>query len=64
MAPYEVWGGLLGCVGSGEVIAEQLNLGYEVFFFILGWVMCVWGRWGVLSLLVLAVEISSLCSCL
>ena len=46
------------------VYTEQLNLGYEVLFFNFGWVMCVWGRGGVLSLLVLAVEISSLCSCL
>ena len=25
-------------------IIEKLNLGYEVLFFILGGVMCVWGR--------------------
>ena len=25
-------------------ITEQLNLGYEVFFFILGCVICEWGR--------------------
>ena len=26
------------------VIIEQLNLGYEMLLFILGWVMFVWGK--------------------
>ena len=46
------------------MIVSEGGESFFCFFFILGGVMCVWGRGGVLSLLVYEVEISSLCSCL